>query len=308
MGIDAVMVVRPKSPALLRDVLDPEVTHARVLPDGTVLVSTFVRFAGLDSDPEQGIAILSGYGPALLVAHDEPRGFFFYPDVCEPRAQSYEALLAEVGRAGVWVPARVYTEEESAALMDAQLEEVNRMIAHAQAVQAGEIEHDEQPASRSVVPPSITAENLRAQMADILGAGINLQALTAAFAGGAAVFLLRCAPSAPFTLERGMLGVNESFTLPDGTAVVHTDRAGGDKEEMVALALGEVKSTWAELHTDVRGVPVFSSNDLELIRGASSYDDALTRLAARVIFVTPKSIDQVTAERRAAFTAFLGQK
>ncbi len=308
MSVDAVMVVRPKSPAHLRDVLDPEVTHATVLPDGTVLVSTFVRFAGLSADPEQGVAILSSYGRGLLDAHDEPRGFFFYPDVCEPRAQSYEALLREVGGAGVWVPARIYTEEESAALLEAQMAEVNRIMEYARAVQAGEVEHDEETFTRSVMPPDITAEKLRAQMADILGAGVNLEALTAAFADGTAVFMLVRGPDAPFVLERGMLGVNESFTLADGTVVVHTDRAGGDKEEMVALALGEAKSTWAALHTDPRGVPVFSSTELEEVRGAGTYAEALERLGETLTFVIPRGLDEIMAERKAAFAAFLGQK
>ena len=313
MSVDGIMVVRPKSPAHMRDVLDPDVTHARVLPDGTVLVSTFARFAGLEADPEEGIAILSAYGAGLLLAHDEPRGFFFYPDVCDPRAQSYEALIAEVGAAGVWVPARVHTEAESLALMEAQMAEVNRIVAYAQAAQAVEIdpeddEHEDQVFARSVMPPEISAEKLRAQMADILGAGVNLDALTAAFSGGTAVFMLMRGTKEPFVLERGMLGVNGSFTLADGTVVVETDRAGSDKEEMVALALGEARGTWADLHTDPRGVPVFSSSDLAAVRTAASFEEALTRLVDRVTFVTPRSIEEVTAERKAAFAAFLGQK
>jgi hypothetical protein len=308
MSIDAIMVVRPRSPELLRGVLDPDVTHADILPDGTLLVSTFARFAAVEADPEQGVAILSAYGPRLLAAHDEPRGFFFFPDVCEPRARTYEALLAEVGAAGVWVPARVYTEEESAALMQAQMEEVDRIMMYAQALQAGESEHDEEALVRHADSPEITAEKLRAQMADILGAGVNLEALTAAFAGGSAVFLLMRPSKERFTLERGMLGVNESFVLADGTVVVHTDRGGDDKEEMVALALGEARGLWADLHTDARGVPVFSSNDLELVRDAASYEEALARVGAGVTFVVPKSMDEILAEKKAAFAAFLGRK
>jgi hypothetical protein len=308
MSVDAVMVVRPKSPAMLRDVFDPEEVHATVLADGTVLVSTFARFAALEADPQQGIGILSTYGKALLAAHDDPRGFYFYPDVCEPRAQSYDALLEEVAGAGVWVPARVHSEEEREGLLAAQMAEVNRIMAYAQALQAGEAPDEEVAFAPSRPSPAATAEALRAQMAEILGAGVNLAALTSVFAGGAATFLLARPSGDPFVLERGMLDTSETFTLPDGTVVVHTDRGGGDKEEMVALALGEVRDTWAEEHVDPRGVPVFSSNDLDEVRHASSYDDALARLGARVTFVTPRSMDELLAQKKAAFAAFLGRE
>jgi hypothetical protein len=103
--------------------------------------------------------------------------------------------------------------------------------------------------------------------------------------------------------------VNSAFTLADGTAVIETDRAGHDKQEMVAMALGEVKATWQDLHRDPRGVPVFSSSDLSLMRDATTYDEAVTRLTGdKVAFVTPKSVDEILAEQKSAFAAFLGQK
>ncbi len=46
MSVDAIMVVRPKSPGHLRDVLDPEVTHATLQRLGANV--TFVSPRGLD--------------------------------------------------------------------------------------------------------------------------------------------------------------------------------------------------------------------------------------------------------------------
>jgi hypothetical protein len=41
---------------------------------------------------------------ARLDEHDDPRGILVIPDVCEPKAASYEALVRETSSAGVWAP------------------------------------------------------------------------------------------------------------------------------------------------------------------------------------------------------------
>lgn len=41
---------------------------------------------------------------SALDAHADPRGMLFFPSICEPRANSYDAIVREVESAGVWAP------------------------------------------------------------------------------------------------------------------------------------------------------------------------------------------------------------
>ena len=66
------------------------------------LFYTFNRFHGTAPD-EHGLALRRVLG-SLLDAHDDPRGILFFPDTCEPRAKSYDAVVREVEGAGVWAP------------------------------------------------------------------------------------------------------------------------------------------------------------------------------------------------------------
>jgi hypothetical protein len=94
MGIDAI--------ALLKGVHFTFPTHLRVERlEGAVLVHTGLRFGGaLD---EMAFALRAALGDALDV-HDDPRGVFVLPDMAEPRATTYEGVIAEVAEAGEWVP------------------------------------------------------------------------------------------------------------------------------------------------------------------------------------------------------------
>ena len=111
MSVDAVMLLRPTDGARLRAALGPDV-HFRVLPDGAVLVHSLFGYAAVERDVDEGRAILSGYDPAVAALHDDRRGILFFPDVAEPRGVTYEAVVAEIGAAGVWVPARRLTRAE----------------------------------------------------------------------------------------------------------------------------------------------------------------------------------------------------
>jgi hypothetical protein len=94
MGIDAVALLRGSGHAL-----SPRL-HVRTLQDA-VLVSTGMRFGG--APDELGLALRAAVGDALD-GHDDPRGVFVLPDVAEPRARTYEGVIAEIGEAGEWVP------------------------------------------------------------------------------------------------------------------------------------------------------------------------------------------------------------
>ncbi len=86
--------------ALLR-IAKPETSHrVDVLSDGVIL-HTSLPFS---EDPEDlSVSLVSALGERLLT-HDDARGIFFIPSVAAPKAQSYEAVIAEVGEGGVWGP------------------------------------------------------------------------------------------------------------------------------------------------------------------------------------------------------------
>jgi hypothetical protein len=68
--------------------------------DDAVLVHTGHSFA---TEPEQLVEALEALiGESSLAQHDDPRGVLFVPDVAAPKAQSYDAVVDEVGEGGVW--------------------------------------------------------------------------------------------------------------------------------------------------------------------------------------------------------------
>ncbi|MFT3769572.1 MAG: hypothetical protein QM820_29400 [Minicystis sp.] len=94
MGIDAVALLRGIDHTL------PPNLHVRKLEDA-LLVSTGVRFGG--APDELGLGVRAALGEALD-AHQDARGVFVIPDVAEPRAKTYDGVIAEIGEAGEWAP------------------------------------------------------------------------------------------------------------------------------------------------------------------------------------------------------------
>ena len=124
MGIDAIAVLKvplgaledrlgksgegdPDMPSLvfLRGA-DGRPLGVSALDDGA-LVYMGAQFA---AEPDELAASLrSRLGPALEL-HQEQRGVYIFPDVAEPRAKRYGALIAEMGEGGFWV--RHFEDEE----------------------------------------------------------------------------------------------------------------------------------------------------------------------------------------------------
>ena len=87
----------------------------RPLADGAVSIFTGLRFH--DRDMEFSIrGWLHAYlGDALARIHDDPRGVFVSPDVCEPRAKTYEGIIDELKDAGRFIDPSPPTAAEEAA-------------------------------------------------------------------------------------------------------------------------------------------------------------------------------------------------
>ena len=112
MGIDAVAVLHLPFDQVTRG-LEPHDRVAgafrsqagppvRIVAAGdATLVHTMARFG---SEPDElGLALRWLLGD-VVDQHPDQRGIFVFPDVAEPKAAGYAALIEEIGEAGFWVP------------------------------------------------------------------------------------------------------------------------------------------------------------------------------------------------------------
>ncbi|MCU0686906.1 MAG: hypothetical protein MUF34_32445, partial [Polyangiaceae bacterium] len=119
MSGDAVVVFHPNDPDTLTPFLDlddeseaseeseeseeDERPYAEALEDGTFLVHTFQPFEVFAQNPDATSEWFAQFGDDLTAVHDDPRGFFVFPDDVEPEATSYEGLIAEIGGNGIFL-------------------------------------------------------------------------------------------------------------------------------------------------------------------------------------------------------------
>jgi hypothetical protein len=334
MSVDAVALFRPKQLSALRPYLDLDEDseesnglYAEALDDGSVLVHTFQAYAAFAASPIEGRAWLSQFGADLPLVHDDARGLLFFPDVCEPSGRTYEAVVEEVASAGIWIPAAALTVEETRAREAG-------MVAQIEAIQSGE---GVDPDGGEGAMPAFSLDGLPAlaqQMMASLGLGspegpTDLAGMMAALQqqilgamggqgegfeigggaldeGGFEAVVLLLKRTTPLVLVGDMEhDVNDVTTLADGTAVVHTTAVIAARE-MVALRLAEEHAAWTAEHDDARGVPSFGAGHLEAIRGAATYDAALAILGDEVVFLEPRSIDALRAEKKAALRKLVG--
>ena len=96
---------------LLRDGYDPT-PLIRPLDDGSALIFTGLRFH--DEDMEFAIRcwLDDHFGSALGAIHDDPRGVFVSPDICEPKARTYDGVIEELAKAGRFINPAPPTDEE----------------------------------------------------------------------------------------------------------------------------------------------------------------------------------------------------
>lgn len=87
--------------------------YAEELEDGAFLLFTFQPYAQFMATPAYGKLWLAQFGEEMGEIHDDPRGVLFFPDTLEPDAQTYAAVVAEVGDKGVFV--QPTTADEAAA-------------------------------------------------------------------------------------------------------------------------------------------------------------------------------------------------
>ena len=297
MGTDAIALIRPSTPSAVRGVFDPEIDSIEVLDDGALLWSTFVRFRMIQEDADEGRALLTPYGSALIDAHQDPRGILFFPDVIETRGRTYDEVVSSVGEAGVWVPAQVLTEAELSqrqARLLADVDAIQRAVATGPAaIEALELDGTE---------PSLE-EQVDKMASTLQASSAVLERFARSFAEGCVGCLLqfpagRSTPAAE--LDDATLSAKRR--LGDGTIALLTTRVD---DEMIALQLAEELKPYTSEHRDPRGVPTFRARDLEELTNLTGYEETLTYLGDRVTFVQPTSHDQLEAARKAKLREYL---
>jgi hypothetical protein len=278
MGIDAVALLRVRP----RETLRERLVAARGAPptlapldDGSVLWSTHVRFGTASRDQLALRAMLThlcGDDPAPI--HDDPRGVLFFPDVAEPRARSYDGVVAEVEGAGVWIPAAPLSPEELERFEADFMAEVNRLLADPGALQA-EMTARLQRAQSVLLGPvdlqHVAVEGLKTRGLD-LSAGVS-----------ACVLINRHQP-----LPTPLAGANQVHALPDGAQVIVTTRFASDRA-MVAEQLGAEHASWLDGHSDGRGVLLFGDKLLDEVLSSVTYDEAVRKVGKRGRWIKPKS-------------------
>lgn len=325
MSVDSVALFRPKYPAALRPYLDLDEEseesnglYAEALDDGSVLVHTFQSHAAFQASPVEGRAWLSQFGADLPLVHDDPRGLLFFPDVCEPSGRTYDAVVKEVGAAGIWIPAVALSAEEAHAREQGLLADGD------EEVDSEEFPGDDEPAPMDMAGLSGLAQQLFGSMnlgapgapGDIASVMEALQKQLMSAMGGQgggfafpgstveedefdAVVLMVKRRTPLLVAGESPHDVNEIALLADGTAVIHTTAVIAGRE-MVALRLAEDHAHWAAEHDDARGVPSFGASLLDAIEGAESYEEALATLGDAVVFLDPQTIDALRAEKKAS--------
>jgi hypothetical protein len=290
MGIDAVLLLRVNSRAALAErfarmglpdaCLDP-------LDDGSVLLSTMQAFG---SAFELRVVLAHAFAGALEEIHDDPRGVLAFPDVCEPRARTYEGIVAEVGAAGVWLPLEPPSQEEMLARMASMLEEVDELVLKPNPTQ--------RDATAAADARELDAE-LKRLGHESLDAMVSSVATRAGDDVSFACLLVQAKREPALT---GVDGVNAAHRLPDGTWAVVTTRLS-TATDMIALSLGEEWKPWLAEHGDTRGVLVFPATQLPRVLACDSYEAAVA--AVEGTWVHPTTAQELIAERGSRARKFL---
>jgi hypothetical protein len=294
MGIDAVAILHPKDPKKIRAHIDPHEPGTLLVPleDGTILFHSFMRFGSLENEPGTVRQWLEQtFGKDLPLVHDDPRGVLVFPDICEPRAQKYDALVKEVESAGFWVPlddsaTAVGHAEKARATQKAARDSFNESS-------ASFLAKIEDLMKRNVDPSAPEAQALLGELGALTGGFVIRE--------GVAVRCVLVKRKTPLVVREQ---VNEVATLPDSSTAIFTVDMG-DLDDF-SWRLAQYYSHWLDEHVDKRGVPTFPSDAFKRVRLAKSYEDALELLGEKVTFIRPKGSDEREVERKAKLDAVLG--
>jgi len=253
------------------------------LDDDALVWHTFIRYSAIERDEDAlRVWLDQTFGDVLAEAHDDERGVFVYPDIAEPRARTYEGILAETS--GLWVP----------------LSDDPKAMRHAAAYRKHR-DAEQDTTSKLLSGGVIDIESMLTE-----GDDLDAQALVATMEKMGLLNQNTAAPArlvtscylinrkTPLVLSEDE--VNESVALPDGATFVHTTDLLTSADD-AAFKLAEDYAAWVDEHDDPRGVPCFGASHADKVKRATSYEAALEELGSDVTFVTPRGLEARAQDR-----------
>ena len=321
---------------LVADGYDP-IPLLRPHADGSVSIFTALRFGDADMEFAIRCWLHEHFGDALARIHDDPRGVFVTPDVCDPRADTYDGILRELAGAGRWIDPRPPTDEEHAerarrldeyiAGMDqlraaaedggdalaAVLATVPEHVRASWEEQADQIARMQRLVAEPTMPLAIDPEklaHLEAMFAGMLGDAIREAEERADDPRGHG--RISAAVPAPVwsVLEkerRGGFDVDDYVRLADGGALVVTTRLGEEDEGFMAQNLAAVIEEAGLDRASIGPLPFFRESLVDEVRDARDVAAVVERLGARAKMLPLRTFDEAFREETARTKAWLGQ-
>lgn len=259
----------------------------RPLSDGSVSIFTGHRFHDADADFTIRCWLWAHFGSALPRIHDDPRGVFVFPDVCEPRAETYEGIVEELASVGRFVDPSPPTDEERA----------TRAREIAELIEGVRLRHQGAPAAVVSEPP---LEGFAAVLSKLVGRDISvdLAAVMGRVTAGVAadplgvgrVAVLVPAVVADVVHSGCRLDVDERIDLRDGSAILVTTRFGDD--DMPAVDLAETLAAAGVDRQRVGPLPFFRESLVEAVEGEATFESARMVLGDRARPVALRTMEE----------------
>jgi len=324
MGIDAYVHLRVKDRSLLHQAFDEREDLPLMYPraDGSVSIFTCMRFEDESTDFGIRCWLADLFGDTFARVHDDPRGVFVTPDICEPKANTYEGIIAEIGSAGRWIDPTPPTEEEKDARARASEESVEGWTKLYEAAQHGA---EAIAAALEKVSPAVRDAwhaqqahqqqmqrmmegldggrgiELPAEMMQELVAGLTRAMAKSAELGGRISALLpaRIWKAYDALEHRGGFDVDDHIILGDGSAIVTTTRSGEDEEQFMADGLGALLAHAGIDRKALGPLPFFRENLVSEIEDAPDFATAKKRLGVRAKPCRLRTFDEAGEEHEA---------
>lgn len=351
MGIDTDVLLKVRDRAALRAALEERSARerARWAADGREADYEKLLAGGYDPLPlltplEGGaVSIFTGlrfgddyglrcwleehFGARLGQIHDDPRGVFVTPDVCEPRAKTYDGIVEELASAGHWIDPSPPTQEERDAKQrefQAFFDGMERLRAAAEDGPAaleralGEMNEDvrhvwtaqNRPLPR---PPLVEVEAEADDATEPYGSAGDILAVLKQMMGEDGLAALQ-RMAGPDDDPRGTgrisavlppavwkvlserrdrtFDVDEHTLLEDGSALVVTTRIGRDEEDFMGQNLAQVLDEGGFDRASLPPIAFFRESLVPELASAGDHATAVTRLGGRATMVKLRSFQE----------------
>lgn len=331
MGTDSYVVLRVRDRAILRQALDAQSLPPLLRPLGDDAVAMFTGLRFHDTDLAYGIRcwLHDLFAERLPELHDDARGVFVYPDICAPRAKTYDGVLAElaeVGRFVVPTPPTKAEEEERIqsfeafsrgmdAVRAAQASGDAAALEAALAAAPADVRESWNASARFANGPLLEqmqgdiGKRMQEIMDRLLASGELEKMITAAESapegcGSVSVLLPRAVVEAIARDDK--LEGSGLYEMADGSAVYVSQWLG--EEGNVSRDLAEALDRVGFDRRSLDKLPFFKESLAKEIVAAGSFEAARERLGDRATPMLLRTFDELFADEEAETAAWLAER